>query len=119
MPTYNSNHSNIAPISHDNLIPFKNILKQLQDKGWQYVYEADTYSDVVDNNICSNKIIMNKKYHELEEICIEYKNSSYHITLPINNSIYSYYKHFTNIHSSILFLINYIGYINYTDLQEK
>ena len=64
---------------------FKNILEPLKMDGWQFI---QTHSD--------DRIIMNKKYQELEEINIEYKNSQYHFSLPLKNSIYCYYKKITS-----------------------
>jgi len=94
---------NVANSNQSMLEPFNSILEHLLNDGWQMVSVSG------DN---SNKLSINKKYKELQEICIEYKHSRYHITVPINNSVYSYYKHFTNLHNSIDFLNNYIDNIN-------
>jgi len=81
---------------------FKNILDPLTDYGWQYVKED------------SMLIQMNKKYSELEEISVSVSNFSspntniIHITLPIKNSTYSFYKKHTDRLQSITFLQNYI-----------
>jgi hypothetical protein len=93
---------NVANSNQCMLEPFNTVLEHLLINGWQMVDSCDN----------SNKVSMNKKYKELQEICIEYKHSRYHITVPINNSVYSYYKHFTNLHNSINFLTNYIDNIN-------
>jgi|AntAceMinimDraft_4_1070372.scaffolds.fasta_scaffold277530_2 hypothetical protein len=87
-----------------NLSPFKNILDYLQDKGWQ----------LIDKPHIPNKLVMNKKYYELQEILIEYKNDYYHFSLPINNSIYSYYKKFHDSDTDIAidFLTNYVDIID-------
>ncbi len=95
MASYNVTNSNQCMLE-----PFNSILEHLLNDGWQMVSVSG------DN---SNKLSINKKYKELQEICIEYKHSRYHITVPINNSVYSYYKHFTNLHDSIDFLNNYIN----------
>jgi len=93
---------------------FKNILEPLINHGWQFVKED------------SMRIQMNKKYSELEEISVSVSNSSsypssypsssstssntdiIHITLPIKNSNYSFYKKYTDLQQSIMFLQNYI-----------
>ena len=93
---------------------FKNILEPLINHGWQFVKED------------SMRIQMNKKYSELEEISVSVSNSSssysssstsssssnsdiIHITLPIKNSNYSFYKKHTDLQQSIMFLQNYIA----------
>lgn len=98
---------------------FKNILEPLIHHGWQFVKEDST------------RIQMNKKYSELEEISVSVSNSEYspyyascstasstaspvntdiiHITLPIKNSKYSFYKKHTDRLQSIMFLQNYIA----------
>ena len=81
---------------------FTNLLEPLQYNGWQFV------------KIDLNNIIMNKKFHELEEINIEYKNSVYHFSLPLKNSVYSYYKKFDDRQQeqTIQFFKAYIEYLN-------
>ena len=80
------------------LEPFKNILHHLHHKGWQ----------LIDKPHISDKLVMNKKYYELQEILVEYKNNYYHFSLPINNSIYSYYKKIHDMDNAIDFLTNYV-----------
>jgi hypothetical protein len=79
------------------MVPFNNIMNILTQNGWQFITTD------------SNKIVMNKKYHELEEINIEYKNSFYHFSLPINNSSFSYYKKIADEHQAIRFFEIHIG----------
>jgi hypothetical protein len=86
---------------------FRNILQPLTDVGWQFIKENE------------NEIQMNKKYSELEDISI--KQSSFkspnmspssdviHITLPIKNSAYSFYKRHTDIETSKSFLQHYVS----------
>lgn len=88
---------------------FKNILEPLTNHGWQFVKED------------SMRIQMNKKYSELDEISVSVSNStaslssSYtnsnviHITLPIKNSNYSFYKKHNDLQQSIMFLQNYVA----------
>jgi len=80
-------------------IEFKNILQPLIDCGWQFIKE---------NN---NEIQMNKKYSELEDISVTQSTSPniIHISVPIQNSIYSYYKRHTDLETSKDFLHNYIS----------
>jgi len=78
---------------------FQHILTPLEQYGWQFV-KCDSDSN--------NTIVMNKKCHELEEIAIEYKYNYYHFNLPIHNSIYSYYKKFTNVHDALEYLELYV-----------
>lgn len=85
----------------DKLYPFKIILEHLMAIGWQ----------TINNDLYFNKIVMNKKYYELHEINIEYKNSFYHFSLPVNNSIYSYYTKIADEQQSIDFIISYIDSI--------
>ena len=92
---------------------FINILELLIPYGWQFIK-----TDV-------NEIIMNKKFYELEEITIQSNQSTNqsttqsttHFTVPIKNSVYSFYKKFSHPISkdddededeSILFLDNYV-----------
>ena len=92
----------VAKINNDNsehLEPFQPILTPLEQYGWRFV-KSDS----------SNTIIMNKKFHELEEIAIEYKYNYYHFNLPIHNSIYSYYRKFTNLPDAMDYLELYVGY---------
>ena len=77
------------------------ILEPLMDQGWQ----MGTASCCQDH---STKFAINKKYNELEEINIEYKNLFYHFSVPIHNSAYSYYKKFDDGEQALKFLENYI-----------
>ena len=77
--------------------PFNTIIEPLKYNGWQIIMSDST------------KIVMNKKYYELEEINIEYKNSFYHFSLPINNSTFSFYKKITDESQSIEFLKIYVN----------
>lgn len=79
---------------------FKDVLQPLMDVGWQIVKEDE------------REIHMNKKYSELENISIVRSRPSsniIHITLPIKNSIYSFYKRHTNLQQSMYFLQNYVS----------
>lgn len=76
---------------------FKNILEPLLEHGWQFTSEDSTY------------IQMNKVYSELEEISIQVSNKYVHMSLPIKNSVYSYYKRLDNISDSLNFINNYIS----------
>ena len=83
----------VAKINNANsehLEPFQRILTPLMEHEWRFV-KSDS----------SNTIVMNKKFHELEEITIEYKNNHYHFTLPINNSIYSYYRKISDFYGAL------------------
>ena len=77
------------------------ILEPLMDQGWQ----MGTSSCCQDH---STKFAINKKYNELEEINIEYKNSFYHFSVPIHKSAHSYYKRFDDGEQALKFLENYI-----------
>ena len=90
----------VANINNDNsehLEPFQRILTPLEQCEWRFV-KSDS----------SNTIVMNKKFHELEEITIEYKNNHYHFTLPINNSIYSYYRKISDFYDALNYLELYV-----------
>lgn len=76
---------------------FKNILEPLLEHGWQFTSEDSTY------------IQMNKVYSELEEISIQVSNKYVHMSLPIKNSVYSYYKRLDNISDSLNFVNDYIS----------
>ena len=82
----------------------------LLHKGWQFVESKD------------NNIILNKKYSELQEINILIDNSQninsdndstiFHLSVPLNNSEFSFYK---KINGETLFsdcLKQYVDYIN-------
>ena len=82
----------------------------LLHKGWQIVESKD------------NNIILNKKYSELQEINILIDNSQnnnsqnnstiFHLSVPLNNSEFSFYK---KINGETLFsnyLTQYVNYIN-------
>ena len=75
---------------------FKEIIEPLQNTGWQFIK----------NDITT--LIMNKKFYELEEINIEYKNSFYHFQLPLKNSNYCYYKRIANENQSVQFLRRFV-----------
>ena len=81
---------------------FKNILQPLTNHGWQFIKEKD------------DEIQMNKKYSELEDIFIKKSSMTniIHITVPIQNSVYSYYKRHTDLESSKTFLYNYVSELN-------
>ena len=80
---------------------FRNILQPLTHCGWQFIKE---------NN---NEIQMNKKYSELDDISIKRSTNDstnvIHITVPIQNSIYSYYKRYYTLESSKNFMSNYVS----------
>jgi len=78
---------------------FKNILRPLTDCGWQFIKENEY------------EIQMNKKYSELEDICVKksYSSNVIHITIPLQNSAYSFYKRHTDLESSKHFLHNYVS----------
>ena len=84
---------------------FKKILQPLTDRGWQFIKEA------------CGEIQMNKKYSELEHISIKHSTSTniIHITVPIQNSVYSYYKRHTDLELSKIFLYNYVSELNSID----
>ena len=82
--------------SREHLEAFHYVLNPLLKYGWKFViYE-------------SNHISINKKFHELEEITIEYKNNCYHFTLPLNNSIFSYYKKLHDLDTALNYLNSYV-----------
>jgi len=76
---------------------FKNILEPLLEHGWQFT------------KIDSTNLQMNKIYSELEEISIQVSSKYIHISLPIKNSKYSYYKRHVNVSDSLEFIDNYIS----------
>ena len=80
-----------------HLEPFQHTLNPLKQGGWQFIK-----SDL------NHVLIMNKKFHELEEITIEYKYNQYHFNLPIRTSIYSYYIKFTNRWDAVDYLKLYM-----------
>ena len=59
-------------------------------RGWHDSL-SDTY--VVKKDLLDER---KNQFYELDEISIQYKNSQYHFSLPIPNSVYSYYKKFTH-----------------------
>ena len=82
--------------SYEHLESFQYVLTPLKQYGWRFV-KSD-----------SNTIIMNKQFHELEEITIVYKYNHYHFNLPINNSIYSYYRKFSDFYDALNYIELYI-----------
>ncbi len=80
----------------EHLEPFQYVLAQLVEHGWLFV-KSD-----------SNIITMSKLFYELQEITIEYKYNHYHLTLPINNSIYSYYKKIPDFYDALDYLELYV-----------
>jgi hypothetical protein len=82
--------------NNDTLQSFQHVLESLTEHGWQFV-KCD-----------SNIISMNKLFHELEEIVIEYKNNHYHFTLPLNKSIFSYYRKISDSCEALNYLEIYI-----------
>ena len=94
--TYNVN-DNVNDNDNCYLIePFHHVLHPLVEHGWQFA------------KCESNIIIMNKVFHELEEITIEYSNNQYHFTLPINNSVYSYYRKIRSFCDALKYLEFYV-----------
>ena len=88
--------TNIDNTNSEHLEPFQYVLAQLVEHGWLFV-KSD-----------SNIITMSKLFYELQEITIEYKYNHYHLTLPINNSIYSYYKKIHDFYDALDYLELYI-----------
>ena len=82
--------------SYEHLESFQDVLAPLKQYGWRFI-KSD-----------SNTIIMNKQFYELEEIAIEYKYNYYHFNIPINNSIYSYYRKFIDLDDALNYLDLYI-----------
>ena len=78
---------------------------KLLHKGWQFVQSKE------------NNIVLNKKYSELQEINILIDNTLneptiFHLSIPLNNSVFSFYK---KINGETLFsdyLTQYIDYIS-------
>ena len=95
--TNDNNVTNVNNANSEHLEPFQRILTPLVEHEWRFVK-----SDSI------NTIVMNKKFHELEEITIEYKNNHYHFTLPINNSIYSYYRKISDFYDALNYLELYV-----------
>lgn len=89
-------HNVSTTYNNDTLQPFQPVLESLIEHGWQFV-RCD-----------STTISMNKLFHELEEITVEYKNKHYHFTLPINNSIFSYYRKISDSYEALNYLEIYI-----------
>ena len=77
----------------------KDVTDRMTFKGWQYIKQSN------------NHIILNRKYFELEQINIEFKNQSIHFSLPLKNSEYSVYNKFCcQDTSAVTFLQNFIDY---------
>jgi len=79
--------------------------EKLLDKGWQFIESKD------------NNIIINKKYSELEEINIMINDNNngssvFHLTLPLKNSIFSFYKKINDEETFSTYLKQYIDYIS-------
>jgi hypothetical protein len=92
-----SNVNNITDNSkYDLLTPFHHILESLVEHGWLFV------------NCDTNIISIRKLFYELEEIRIEYHNDTYHFTLPINNSNYSYYRKIHQVSDALNYLQLYV-----------
>jgi len=85
---------------------FKNILQPLTNHGWQFIKEE------------GREIQMNKKYSELEDISIKMSSTTnvIHITVPIQHSVYSYYKRHIDLESSKTFLFNYVSQMNSSEV---
>jgi hypothetical protein len=64
----------------------------------------------------NNHIILNKKYSELEEINIRMEHNNiftkFHLTLPLLNSPYSFYKKINDEQIFYDYLNHYIDYIS-------
>ena len=79
--------------------------EKLVDKGWQFIESKE------------NNIVLNKKYSELEEINIVIDNNKqndsyvFHLTLPLKNSIFSFYKRINDEETFSTYLNQYIDYI--------
>ena len=81
------------------------IKERLVDKGWQFIVSKE------------NNIVLNKKYSELEEINIMINDNNngssvFHLTLPLKNSIFSFYKKITDEETFSTYLKQYIDYIS-------
>ena len=75
----------------------KNITDSMLFNGWQYVTKND------------NRIILNKKYHELDIIDIQILDRDIHFSLPLKDSEYSFYNKFScNDKHTIPFFYKYI-----------
>ena len=94
-------------IAVNNKNKYSAFLKEkLVDKGWQFIESKE------------NCIVINKKYSELEEIniLIDKKTngaSVFHLTLPLKNSIFSFYKKIYDEKTFFQYLEQYIDYINW------
>jgi hypothetical protein len=91
-----NNLDNISTI-YEDIESFQDALTPLKQYGWRFV-KSDP-----------NTIIMNKQFYELDEIAIEYKYNHYHFNLPINNSIYSYYRKFSDFYDALNYIELYIN----------
>jgi hypothetical protein len=123
--TYNHDHNHVFSSEHISnnhinnsskniLEPFRLVLNDLiiNHNDWRFV------------SISDNTIVVNRLFYELDEISIRYNNSQIHFSLPIPNSVYSYYKRFTytdanadantdagaNANAALQFLQSYISY---------
>jgi hypothetical protein len=76
---------------------FKHVLEPLVQHGWLFTKEETNY------------IQMNKLYSELEEISIQLTPSYIHISLPIKQSSFSFYKRLTDLTQSVDFVHNYVS----------
>ena len=79
--------------------------EKLIDKGLQFIESKE------------NNIVLNKKYSELEEINILIDNKTndsyvFHLTLPLKNSIFSFYKKIYDEETFSTYLEQYIDYIS-------
>jgi thermostable 8-oxoguanine DNA glycosylase len=81
------------------LEPFKLLLEPLKYNGWKFICNHTDY------------IVMSRTFYELEQIVIEYKNTHYHLSVPINNSDYSYYKKISHIDDALNFLKSQVDFI--------
>jgi len=83
---------------HNELFDFTHMMVE---NGWQYV------------NKNNDHIVLNKKHKELDciDIKMNHSDNTVHFILPIKNSPYSFYNHFS-LHDSnaVSFLKNYISH---------
>tara|TARA_B110000285_G_C14758469_1_gene438493 strand:- start:152 stop:415 length:264 start_codon:yes stop_codon:yes gene_type:complete len=80
-----------------------NDLKDVTDcmtyKGWRYIKQSN------------NHIILNRKFFELEQINIEFKDKTIYFSLPLKNSVYNIYNTFScRDTSAVTFLKNFIDH---------
>jgi len=77
-----------------------------------FLLNIDTSSQWELKSCNQEEIFMQKKFHQLDQIHLDFKDNKYiHMVLPLNNSSYSFYKKTLYNNDSVVFFKKYINNI--------